>query len=239
MNHIYGPVQSRRLGSSLGITITPFKYCLLDCVYCQLKKTTNFTSERKEFIRASVILSELEQFLKDYPEYKQIDYIALSGSGEPLLNSALKDIIPGIKKLTQIPVALITNSVLLRDEQVRRDILGLDLIMPSLDAVTQEVFERIDRPFDSKINIGDIIDALVSLRKEFKGKIWLEIMMIKDLNDDLGYIKKFKESVKRINPDKIHINIPSRPPSEAWVKIPTSQKLNTIQSVLGTDCEII
>lgn len=239
MNYIYGPVQSRRLGLSLGITITPFKYCLLDCVYCQLKKTTKFTLRREEYVKADVVLSELSQFLTDYPDYKKIDYITLSGSGEPLLNSAIKDIISGIKKLTKIPVALITNSVLLTDAQVRQDILELDLILPSLDAVTQDVFKRIDRPFNSDIKIENIIDALASLRREFKGKIWLEVMIVRDINDGLEYANQFREVIQGIDPDKVHVNIPSRPPSESWVKMPLVNKLDQIKEILGKDCELI
>ena len=239
MNYIYGPVKSRRLGASLGITITPFKYCLLNCVYCQLKQTNKFTTERQEYIKADSVLSELNQFLKGYPDYKKIDYITLSGSGEPLLNSAVKDIISGIKKLTDIPVALITNSVLLVEPQVRREILDLDLILPSLDAVTQDVFEKIDRPFDADIKIENIIEALISLRKEFKGKIWLEIMIIKDINDDPEYINKFKEVLQKINPDRVQLNITSRPPSESWVKIPSQERLKKIQTILGGSCDLI
>jgi wyosine [tRNA(Phe)-imidazoG37] synthetase (radical SAM superfamily) len=239
MNYIYGPVKSRRLGASLGITITPFKYCPLDCVYCQLKRTTKFTSQRQEYIKADAILSELSQFLKNHPDYKKIDYITLSGSGEPLLNSAVKDIILRIKEFSSIPVALITNSVLLADEQVRRELLDLDLILPSLDAFTQDIFEKIDRPADKNIKVEDIIEGLVSLRKEFKGKIWLEIMVVKDLNDDLEYMQRFKEVLQRIGPDKIQLNIPSRPPSESWVKIPSQQRLKAIKAILGKTCELI
>ncbi|MBL7130772.1 MAG: radical SAM protein [Candidatus Omnitrophica bacterium] len=239
MNYIYGPVKSRRLSSSLGLNITPYKFCVLNCVYCQLKNTTKFTLNRREYVRANAVLSELDQFLKNYPDYKKVDYITISGSGEPLLNSTVKDIISGIKKFTTIPVALITNSVLLTDARTRGDILNLDLVLPSLDAVTQDKFEKINRPFDSNIKIEDIINALIALRREFKGKIWLEIMIIKDINDDLEYIKKFKEVIQKINPDKVQLNIPSRPPSESWVKIPSAQKLSKIQSILGEGCELI
>jgi len=239
MNYIYGPVKSRRLGSSLGITITPYKYCVLDCVYCQLKKTTKFTLDRKEYVKSNAVLLELEQFLKDWPDYKKIDYITLSGSGEPLLNSGVNNIISGVKKLTQIPVVLITNSVMLRDAKVREEVLGLDLIMPSLDAFTQDIFEKIDRPLDPKMKINDIINALISLRKEFKGKIWLEVMIVKDVNDDLEYVKKFKAVIDRISPDKIQINKPSRPPSESWVSIPSTQRLKKIKGILGENCELI
>ena len=169
MNYIYGPVKSRRLGMSLGLSITPYKYCLFNCVYCQLKNTTKFTVERKEYIKADAVFSELAQFLKDYPDYKRIDYITISGSGEPLLNSGIKEIITRVKRITTIPVAMITNSVLLSNVDVRSDILNLDLILPSLDAVTQDIFEKMDRPLNSSIKIENVINGLITLRREFKG----------------------------------------------------------------------
>ena len=238
MNHIYGPVNSRRLGASLGISVTPYKYCPLNCIYCQLKHTTNLTLQRKEYVRADTIISEVRQFLDTHAGDK-IDYITFSGSGEPLLNSRIKYIINSIKEITGIRIALITNSILLYDKRVRKDILNVDLIVPSLDAVTQDVFEKIDRPLASRITINNIINGLIELRKEFKGNIWLEIMLVKGINDSMEYAGKFKEVVDKINPDKIQLNIPSRPPCEAWVKVPTLQKLKKIQSVLGKDCELI
>lgn len=239
MNYIYGPVNSRRLGQSLGIITTPFKYCSLNCVYCQLKNTTKFTLQRKEYIKPKAILAELSQFLKEQPHFQKINYITLSGSGEPLLNSKIKEIIVGIRSLTAIPIAVITNSVLLTDACTRSDILGVDLIVPSLDAVTQEMFEKVDRPFNDTIRVDNIINGLIALRSEFKGKIWLEIMLIKDLNDDLAYINEFKESIEKINPDKIQLNVASRPPSESWVKIPSLERLKKIQAILGKRCELL
>lgn len=224
---------------SLGLSVTPYKYCAFNCVYCQLKNTTRLTLDRREYVKAKAVLSELGQFLKAYPDCKKIDYITVAGSGEPLLNSKIKDIISGIKKLTSIPVALITNSALFSDVRVRRDVLNFDLILPSLDAITQDIFEKIDRPAGTKIKVEDIINGLIALRREFKGKIWLEIMLVKGINDDLEYIKKFKEVIKKINPDKIQLNTPSRPPSESWVKTPLIQRLRKIQSILGKDCELI
>lgn len=239
MNYIYGPVKSRRLGLSLGLSITPHKYCMFNCVYCQLKQTTKFTLERKEYIKTQEVLKEIEQFFKNYKDSQQIDYVTISGSGEPLLNSSIKDIISGISKITKIPLALITNSALLYDPKVRTDILELDLILPSLDAVTQDVFEKIDRPFSSNIKVYDIINGLIALRKEFRGKIWLEIMLVKGINDDLDYIQNFKTVVGKIKPDKIQLNIPSRPPSENWVKSPLPRRLKKIKEILGINCELI
>jgi len=238
MQYIYGPVDSKRLGASLGVSITPFKYCQIDCVYCQLKKTTNFTLVRKPYIKIKDVLFELEQFFKNNPG-KRVDYVTISGSGEPLLNSKIKDLISGIRKITRTPIALITNSILLIDPKVRNEILDVDLILPSLDAYTQDVFDKICRPMDSHIKVKDLIDALVKLRKEFRGKIWLEIMLVKGVNDDLEYLRKFKKIVDKINSDIIQLNTPRRQPAEPWVKIPPSVKLKKIKSIFGDRSELI
>ena len=238
MRYIYGPVKSRRLNYSLGVNLVSYKVCPFDCVYCQLKKTSDLTLTRKEYVKASIILSEIKQFLKDKPEDQELDYITLSGSGESLLNSKIKKIITGIKQITSVPVAVITDSALLRDKKIRSEILGCDIILPSLDAVTQDVFERIDRPHAS-LNIKDIIEGLICLRKEFKGQIWLEIMLIKNINDEQGYIKKFKEVISKIKPDRIQLNSVARPPSESWVKSPSLERLKKIQALLGNTCELV
>jgi len=238
MRHIYGPIKSRRLGNSLGVDLVPYKFCCFDCIYCQLKKTAVLTLKRKEYVKSQEIVSELEYFLKQKPPEQKIDFITISGSGEPLLNSKINQIIDSIKEITPIPVALITNSALFIEPKVRNEVLNCDLILPSLDAVTQDVFEKIDRPHkDLKIN--DIIKGLIALRKDFKNKIWLEIMLVKGINDDSHYIEKFKNVLSKIKPDKIHLNTVSRPPSEIWVRSPSLQRLKKIKLILGKNCELI
>ncbi|HRZ15748.1 MAG TPA: radical SAM protein, partial [Candidatus Omnitrophota bacterium] len=147
MKSIYGPVQSRRLGFSLGISLTPHKTCSFDCVYCQLGASARRTRERKPYVPVEDVLAELRAWLADNAALAgKLDYVTLSGSGEPVLHSGIGQIIAGIKALTAIPVCLITNSSLLVDAAVRKSILGADVIIPSLDAATQDIFERIDRP---------------------------------------------------------------------------------------------
>lgn len=238
MKYIYGPVKSRRLGNSLGITTVPYKVCSFDCVYCQLKKTTEKTSERKKYIDEKEILKEVRDFLENRRQDEQIDYITFSGSGEPTLNSSIGNLIKGIKKMTSIPLALITNSSTLIDPKVRREILGVDLIIPSLDAVTQDVFRKIDRP-GLRLRIKDIIKALQNLRKEFKGKIWLEIMLVRGLNDSAAYLKKIKKIADQINPDRVQINSPVRPPAENWVAPSSPEALKKAKEIFGENCDII
>ena len=141
MKYIYGPVKSRRLGSSLGITLTPYKICSFNCVYCQLGKTTEKTIERKEYIPVQEVINELNIWLQNNNlEAKNLNYITLSGSGEPTLNIKIDQLIAQIKKITAIPVAVITNASLLNIDLVRRELLSADVIVPSLDTTTQEIF---------------------------------------------------------------------------------------------------
>jgi wyosine [tRNA(Phe)-imidazoG37] synthetase (radical SAM superfamily) len=239
MKYVYGPVNSRRLGFSLGITLTPPKICNLNCVYCQLGSTVKQLNERKEYIPIEEIYNELKLWLENNPEEaKKLSFITFSGSGEPTLNSKIGELIEKIKKITNLPIAVITNSSLLGDSFVRKDILLADLIIPSLDAVTPEVFAKIDRPHQD-IKIDQIISGLISLRKEFPGKIWLEVMLIQGINDDLRHIKKLKAVIDEIMPDKIQLNSPVRSTAEPDILPVEKDKLTKIKEILGDRCQIL
>lgn len=239
MKYIYGPVQSRRLGFSLGVSLTPYKVCNLDCVYCQLGRTTLKTSRRKEYVNIKDVLRELREFILNLgADNPPIDYISLSGAGEPLLNSGISTLIRGIREITDIPIALITNASLLKNRTVRQEILGVDVILPSLDATDKETFEIIDRPVPN-LKIENIINGLIELRKAFKGKIYLEIMIIAGINDKPAMFSRFKQVISKINPDKIHLNTPKRHTSERGVLAPPEKILNKIKELLGSKCEII
>ena len=236
--YVYGPVPSRRLGSSLGISLTPHKICNFDCIYCQLGRTTKKSSERKEFVSKQAILAELRQWLHSHPQQaKQLHYITFSGTGEPTLHLAIGALISEIKKITDVPVAVITNASLFSDPELRKELLGADLLIPSLDAVQEDIFNRIDRPHPG-IVLGSIIEGLIALRKEFRGEIWLEVMLVKGVNDDLGHIRKLKEVIERIRPDKIQLNSPVRVPAEPDVFPVDSQRLAEIKAILGAKCEV-
>lgn len=224
---------------SLGITITPCKICDLQCVYCQLGETTELTVERKEYIKIEEVLRELKSWLQNNTEaVKSLDYITISGSGEPTLNSRIGELINQIKKNTSSKVAVITNSSLMADAGVRREMLGADLIVPSLDTVDLEAFYRIDRPH-KEIRLENIINGLIALRKEYGGKIWLEVMLVRGLNDDLEQTRKLKEVLDQIKPDKIHLNSPVRTTAEENILPVTENKLAKIKEILGDKCEII
>lgn len=239
MRYIYGPVKSRRLGFSLGLSLTPHKVCSFDCVYCQLGKTTEKTVQQKEYIKIEEIIDELKLWLTNNAnELKTLNYITLSGSGEPTLNIKIGELIAEIKKISAIPVAVITNASLIADAAVRQALLIADLIVPSLDAVKPQTFENINRPV-AGINVENIINSLINLRREFRGKIWLEVMLVKGINDDLRQIKKLKGVIDNINPDKIQLNSPVRTTAEPNVLPVEKNKLEKIKEILGDKAEII
>ncbi|MFH0912689.1 MAG: radical SAM protein [Candidatus Omnitrophota bacterium] len=239
MKYIYGPVKSRRLGLSLGITLTPYKICSFDCIYCQLGVTKVKTIERKEYIPVQEIINELNLWLQNNSlKVGQLNYITLSGSGEPTLNTKIDRLITEIKKVTVVPIAVITNASLLKMDSVRQALLNADLIVPSLDAATQEIFMRIDQPQEG-MNIEEAINGLAQLRKEFRGKIWLEVMLVKGVNDDLRHIKKLREAIDLINPDKVQLNSPVRITAQDNVLPTDTDKLEKIKEMLGDKCWII
>ncbi len=239
MKYIYGPVKSRRLGLSLGISLTPYKICDFDCIYCQLGKTREPTVARKEYITIEEALNELRSWLQNNTEEaKSLNYITISGSGEPTLNIKIGEAIREIRKITTLPVAVITNASLLNDAQVREALLGAGLIVPSLNTVSLKIFRQIDRPHRN-IKIEEIIHGLLSLRKEFQGKIWLEVMIVKGVNDDLGQIRRLKDIIDKINPDKVQINSPVRTTAEKDVFPADKRKLEKIREILGDKCEIV
>ncbi|HKK42036.1 MAG TPA: radical SAM protein, partial [Bacteroidales bacterium] len=164
--YLFGPVPSRRLGMSLGVDLVPKKVCTLDCVYCEVGKTTKLTVEKKEYIPSIKIKEELQHYFSNNPDP---DYITFSGSGEPLLNSGIADVLGYIKYIKpSIPVALLTNGTLLSDRTVREAVSSVDLVLPSLDAASQDVFEKINRPAGS-INIDEYIRGIIEFKKSYKG----------------------------------------------------------------------
>ena len=232
--YIYGPVPSRRLGFSLGVDLVPFKTCSYDCIYCQLGRTTNKTIERKEYFPEKDIFLQLEKALS---LHQRIDYITFSGSGEPTLNSRIGVLIKEIKKITKIPVAVLTNGSLFYQEELRKELLSADLVIPSLDAVTMKMFRKVNRPHPS-LKIEEIIEGIKKFREEFEGSIWLEIMLVKGINDEKKHLDKAVSIVREINPDKVHLNTVVRPPSEKFALPLSIEELNKIEKLFGKNCEI-
>lgn len=234
-SYIYGPVPSWRLGRSLGVDIVPFKTCSFNCIYCETGRTTNLTLERKEYVSKTSVIEELKAFLS---KRKNINYITFSGSGEPTLNSRIGEMISEVKKLTDIPVAVVTNSSLLNREEVRRELREADVVLPSLDVVSQSLFESLNRPHPS-LKIEEIIKGLIEFREEFKNKIWLEVLLVKGINDAPEEIRKLAEVIEKIKPDKVQLNTVIRPPAEEEVFALNQKELRSIQRQLPGKVEVV
>jgi wyosine [tRNA(Phe)-imidazoG37] synthetase (radical SAM superfamily) len=233
--YLYGPVPSRRLGLSCGIDIVPFKVCTLDCIYCQLGKTAHTTVDRKEYIPVEPVLAELKEALV---EGLQADYITIAGSGEPTLNSRIGELIDGIKKLADIPVAILTNGTLLYRQDVRDDCSKADVVMPSLDAGDEQTFQRINRP-NGVINIEKLISGLCEFRKEFTGRIWLEVFFVDGINTADEQIVKIRDAIELIDPDKVHLNTAVRPTANLNITRVSAEKLRQIAGRLGPKSEVV
>jgi wyosine [tRNA(Phe)-imidazoG37] synthetase (radical SAM superfamily) len=239
MKYIYGPVHSRRLGLSLGLSLTPHKTCNFDCVYCQLGPTDTLSYQIKEYIPVSEIFDELQLWGKANPEQlKELKFITFSGCGEPTLNAGIGRLIGLIKQSFTVPVCVITNASEVSSPEARKQLLGAELIVPSLDAVDAGMFAAVNRPHAS-VKLTDIIEGLVSLRREFRGKIWLEIMVVKGINDSLAHARELKDVVDRINPDRIQLNSPVRSTAEKDILPADEKRLQKIKEILGDKAEIV
>jgi len=232
---VFGPVPSRRLGYSLGVDIIPRKYCNFNCIYCQIGKTTGKNTARRAFFQPKEVAKQVVDAI--YAAEK-VDFVTFSGSGEPTLNKNLGSIIQEIKKNTAAPVAVITNSSLFNLKEVRNDLIHADVVLPSLDAASDEMFQRINRPLTS-IDIKGVIEGIRRFRKEYSGLIWLEIMCIKGLNDTEDELRKLFYIVNGLDVDKIHLNTVTRPPSEVNAGPLSQGELERIRKIFGDKCEVI
>lgn len=234
--YLFGPVPSRRLGMSLGVDLVPKKVCSLDCVYCEAGKTTKLTTERMEYVKTEKIIGELTDYFLNNPDP---DYITFSGYGEPTLNLAIGEVLDFImQNKPDIPVAVLTNGTLFGDEIVRQSILKADLVLPSLDAATEAVFRKINRPPDS-LMFDDYIQGLIDFSREFSGKIWLEIFILPDYNDSEEELAALKEIIVQIKPDSIQLNTLDRPGTVADLRGATRAELQRVVDFWQMDNVII
>lgn len=237
MASVYGPVPSRRLGQSLGVDPIPLKTCNYNCVYCQLGRTKPLTPVRRDYFDAERILHEVEAALVGrHPG--EIDYVTFVGQGEPLLCASLGRLLRGVKALTDLPVAVITNGSLLYLSDVRRELAVADVVMPSLDAADQKTFRRINRPWPG-LRIERVIEGLAAFQREFAGQLWVEVMLVKGLNDDEGVLLGLRDALLHIQPDQVHVNVPIRPPVEIWAEPPDEQGLLRATAILGEAATIV
>lgn len=231
--HIFGPVPSRRLGRSLGVDLVPFKTCSYDCIYCQLGRTTNKTVERKEWVPLQDVIDQLKDHLHSKP-----DYITLSGSGEPTLFSRLDELILGIKEITNIPVAVLTNGSMLWLPEVRNSIKHADVVIPSLDGGSGEIFHYVNRPHKN-ITFSKMLQGLVEFRKIYSGQYWLEVFLLAGVTTTEMEIKRLKTCIAAIQPDRVQVNTVTRPPAEDFADPVPQKQLEQITADLYETAEVI
>lgn len=225
-DHIFGPVPSRRLGVSLGVDLMLPKTCSMDCVYCECGRTTHLVQKCREYVPTEVIKEELGRYLRERP---QLDHVTFSGSGEPTLHQGIGEIVDFIKeKFPDYAVALLTNSSMMPKKDVRKRIADVDVVVASLDAASPEVFRRINRPHPL-LDIDRIIDGLAAFRENYTNQLWVEIFVVPGLNDNDEEVARLQEALKKINPQRIHLNTLDRPGTEGWVKPASPDLMATIR----------
>ncbi len=236
MQTVFGPVPSRRLGKSLGIDPVVPKTCNWNCVYCQLGRSTPLVVERREYVPAEDVIAEVAKRLKYYAG--KIDWVTFVGSGEPTLHARLGWMIREVKSLTDTPVAVITNGSLLYQEEVREELTAADAVLPTLDAGTPELYRKINRPWPEP-SFEVYVQGLIDFRAQYQGKYWLEVVLVRDLNDTPEALHALAKQIARIHPDKVHLTLPERPPAEPWVQPPTEEGVRRALAILGQVAEVV
>lgn len=230
MRFVFGPVRSRRLGYSLGIELVPAKYCTYNCLYCESGKTTLLTSEIKPYVATSRILSELKQKVESTA---QIDWLTITGAGEPTLNENIGSIINAIKKEFDYPLAVITNSSLLTNENVRNNLMNADLVMPSMDTAIEETFSKMLLP-EKSLKCSQIIASLTEFTKQYTGQVWLEIIFVEGYNDSEKEVSALIEATKQMRVDRVYLGTVYRPPAFSVSPI-SNTRLEEIRKIFNEE----
>ena len=228
---LFGPVHSRRLGQSLGIDLIKFKTCTFNCVFCECGPTTALQTQRGIFVPASAVMQELESFFAGFNS--ALDVLTFSGGGEPTLAANLGEVIKEIKKkYSQYKLCLLTNSTLLPDPQVRAEILPVDITIASLNAVSEDIFTKINRPAND-ITSAKVQNGLLEFKQNYPGKLLLEIFIVPGLNDTAEELVNLRDFARVLKPNGIQLNSLDRPSAESWVKPATPEKMLEIKKLFA------
>jgi wyosine [tRNA(Phe)-imidazoG37] synthetase (radical SAM superfamily) len=230
---VYGPVPSRRLGRSLGVDLVPFKTCTYDCIYCQLGRTTHKMARRQRWLDPADVIAAVADKLDTEP-----DVIALAGSGEPTLDERIGEVIDGVKRLTATPVAVITNGSLLSRPEVRRDLADADIVLPSLDAPSAGLFGLVNRPHPA-VRFSDLVGGLITFRNEYRGQLWLEILLLGGVTGIEADVRKLAAIAARIAPDRIQLTTAVRPPAEPFVEPVSTEALQRFAGLFTPVAEVV
>lgn len=207
--YLFGPVLSRRLGTSLGIDIIPAKTCSYDCVFCEVGRTTTLTTQRRKYVPVKDVVREVVSWIKGGGK---ADWITVAGSGEPTLHSGLSGILRSLRAATGMRVALLSNGSLFGSAAVRKAAARADLVKVSLGAWDDKSFLALNQPAPG-LGLGRVVDGLRKFRADFKGELWVEVVLVKGVNDIVRDVRRIAALVKSIHPDEIHLNTVTRPPA--------------------------
>ena len=233
-SYVFGPVPSRRLGLSLGVDLIPPKTCTFDCLYCEVGRTTDRTVRPRPFVPVSEVIAQVEKRLSGCSP----DAVTLAGSGEPTLHSEIDQVIEGLREITDTRVALLTNGSLFWDEGVRQRVRNVDIVMPTLSSAREQTFRAIHRPHPA-LDLGTIVGGLKSLRQEYDGQIFLEVVLLSGINDTEEELKGLRALINEISPEKIQLNTVVRPPSDIRAKPLDRDRLEDIKLFFGDIAEIV
>jgi len=232
--YVYGPVPSRRLGRSLGVSPIPPKTCSYTCVYCQLGRTTRLQTTRESFYPKDDILTEIVKQV----QHEKPDFITFAGDGEPTLCKDLGWLIRQTKNRLHLPTAVITNGSLLFRRDVRQDLRKADVVIPSLDAGNEMMFRKINRNHRN-IDFYTMLQGQKDFRHEYSGQIWVEVMLVKGLNDTEKELHSIKRAVDMIGPDRVYILTPIRPPAESWVEPSGPEDILKAQEIIEKAISVV
>ncbi len=237
MKYVYGPVPSRRLGKSLGIDTIPLKTCNWNCVYCQLGRTRPVVKERRDYYPPDEIVTEVRQAIEQHKP-SEIDWITFVGSGEPTLHASMGWLIRRVKEISSLPVAVITNGSFLYMKYHRQELACADAVLPSLDAGNSRLYRKINRPHPN-FTFERHVEGLKAFSNQYLGELWIEVMLVRGLNDSQKELSDIACALHAIEPDEIHINLPARPPVEDWVQPPDEDGIHRAKMIFGDIARVV
>ncbi len=231
--YVFGPVLSGRLGRSLGLDLTSAPICSMDCLYCEVGRTAVLTTERKAYVPARAILDELAHWQEHVGQ--PVDAVTLGGSGEPLLNTEFGEVIRGARRIMpSTPVAVLTNASLLVEPEVRRELAQADIVLPSLDSLVNEEFAAVNRPAEG-VTPRAVAEALLAFRREFAGRIFLEVLLVAGVNDSEENLRRLKAIMPGLAPDRVDVVTMTRPGAYAEAKPVSKETLELWRRELRAD----
>ena len=234
MNHIFGPVNSRRLGRSLGVDCFQEKICNLNCIYCEVGETIHLTCERAEYTPTQVICAEIDEYCRQPEQVAELDFVTVTASGEPTLHIGLGEILVHLKKVVEKPIAVLTNGTTLSDRQVRAELALADVVIPSLDSALPASFRKLDRPVHN-LHFNHIIEGLISFSREYRGQLWLEVLFARGINDSDEDVAALRQVVGRMQIQRLQLNTVARPPLESFAHPLDEQRMQAIAEQFRQD----